>query len=164
MQLDAARRLRLLGLAALAVLVVSGAAAAQPPEHPEHPDDAKAAGPALTEDQLADAIAAHVKKESRDGWYTVDDPVGGKPLRLKLADVHRERLARTAPDTYFACADFTSEDGTKYDLDFFMKGKDAAHLTFSDVAIHKRNGVERYRWREQDGLWTKEPVEAKAAS
>jgi hypothetical protein len=153
-----ARRPRLLLVAVLAAILAPSTGLAQK-EHPEHPQNAKAAAPALTKDQLADAIDAYVKKESRDGWYSITDPVGGTPLRLRLENVHRERLARVSPDTYFACADFVAEDGTKYDLDFFMKGKEAAKLSFSDVSIHKRNGVERYRWREQDGVWKKEAVE-----
>lgn len=155
----------LLATALTAILVpAAGGHAQSKPEHPEHPEDAKAAGPAITKDQLADAISAYVTKESRNGWYSIDDPVEGKPLRLKLDHVHRERLSRVAADTYFACADFVSDGGVKYDLDFFMKGPDAAHLAFSDVAIHKREGVERYRWRERDGMWVKEPVEPAAGS
>ena len=141
-------------------VLLAGPAYAQ--EHPEHPEEGKAAGPALSKEQLAEAIRAHVEKAARDGWYTIEDPVQGKPIRLRLDEVHRERLARVAPDTYFACADFVSDDGVKYDLDFFMKGKDAAHLRFADVSIHKRNGVERYRWREEDGLWKKQPLEPTA--
>ncbi|HEV8242127.1 MAG TPA: hypothetical protein VGS57_22365 [Thermoanaerobaculia bacterium] len=151
-----ARHPRLLLVAALVAAIVPSAGLAQ--EHPEHPQNAKAAGPALTKDQLADAITTYVGKESHDGWYAITDPTSNQPLKLRLDNVHRERLARVAPDTYFACADFVAEDGTKYDLDFFMKGTEATNLAFSDVSIHKRNGVERYRWREQKGLWKKEPV------
>ncbi|HXT19802.1 MAG TPA: hypothetical protein VN923_03545 [Thermoanaerobaculia bacterium] len=164
MELMLARRTRLLLVAALSAILVpsAGIADQKKPEHPEHPENAKAAAPALTKDQLADAIAAYVKRESRDGFYTITDPADGRELRLKLDSVHRERLARTAPETYFACADFVAVDGVKYDLDFFMQGKEADKLQFSDVSIHKRNGVERYRWREEDGLWKKEPVERAA--
>lgn len=149
----------------LVILLLAGLgstpfALAQPPEHPEHPKEGEAAGPALTKDQLADAIRAYVDKQAKGGWYTVQDPVQGKALKLKLDKVHRERLARVAPDTYFACADFTTDDGVSYDLDFFMKGTDAARLRFADVTIHKRDGVERYRWKEEGGVWKKEPGRA----
>jgi hypothetical protein len=152
------RLTRWLPLLVIVALLVAPAATLAG-EHPEHPQKDKAAAP-VDKDKLADAIDAYVHKQSKDGWYTVQDPAAGKPLRLKLDAVHRERLARTAADTYFACADFIAEDGTRYDLDFFMKGKDAAHLHFTDVAIHKRAGVERYRWKEEGGVWKKVPVEA----
>jgi hypothetical protein len=157
-----APRTRPLLVAALVALVLPGLGTARAQEHPEHPKSEEAAVPALTKDQLADAITAYVKKQSRDGWYALTDPQDGKPLRLKLDSVHRERLSQVSPHTYFACADFVADDGVKYDLDFFMKGEDAAKLTFSEVAIHKRNGVERYRWREENGMWKKEAVQPAA--
>lgn len=154
-----ARRARLVAMTLSLAALATSTGLAQKPEHPEHPKEGKAAGPALTKDQLADAIRAYVTKQAKDGWYSLQDPVQGSTLRLKLDKVHRERLARVAPDTYFACADFTSDDGVAYDLDFFMKGTDAAQLQFDDVTIHKRSGVERYRWKEAGGVWKKEPVE-----
>jgi hypothetical protein len=131
-------------------------------DHPEHPKNNKPAAnqaPPLTADTLADSIAKYVQGKSKDGWYTIHDGVQGKDLRLKLDHVHRERLARVASDKYFACADFVGDDGVTYDLDFFMQGKSAPALRFTEATIHKQTGVERYRWQEEGGVWKKVPVE-----
>ena len=39
---------------------------------------------------------------------------------MKLDRVHRERLARLDPKTYFAWTDFKSSEGHVVDVDFFM--------------------------------------------
>lgn len=131
-------------------------AAAQQQEHPEHPEESGEHAAALTADQLADAIAAYVEERSGDdGYMTVEDPETGEELKLKLDKVHRERLSRVAPDTYFACADFMSADGVVYDLDVFMKGSDPAALEFHDLSVHKVAGEPRYTWYEEDGVWKK---------
>jgi len=129
-------------------------------EHPEHPEEGKAAGPSLTKEQLADAIEAHVDEvaEKNGGVYPIDDPETGKALRLTLQKVHEERLAQTAPGTYFACVDFGAPDGTTYDVDFFMKGDSADHLEYQEFSIHKVNGEPRYTWYEESGVWKKKPV------
>lgn len=133
-------------------------AAAQ--EHPEHPEEGEAAEPALTEEELADAIEAHVAAvaEEHGGTYPVEDPKTGETLQLTLDKVHEERLARTGPHTYFACADFAAADGTTYDVDFFMKGASADDLEFKKFSIHKVNGEPRYTWYEEDGVWKKKPM------
>jgi hypothetical protein len=147
-------------LAATLILAFPALATAQPPEHPEHPEEDEAAAPALTEAELADAIEAHVTAvaEENDGVYPLQDPETGETLNLELVKVHEERLARTAPDTYFACVDFAGPDGTTYDVDFFMTGAAAEELAFEEFSIHKVDGVERYTWHEEDGVWTQKPV------
>jgi cell division septation protein DedD len=130
------------------------------PEHPEHPEEGEAEAPALDEAQLADAIEAHVAAvaEEHGGTYPIEDPETGETLSLELVKVHEERLARTAPHTYFACVDFAAADGTTYDVDFFMHGETAEGLEFEDFSIHKVNGEPRYTWHEGDGVWKKKPV------
>jgi hypothetical protein len=147
----------------IAVAAPAGLALAQQhPEHPkggaEHPEHPKGESkPSLTKDELAEAVEAYVQKESakHDGAFVVKDPVEKKDLSLTLKQVHRERLSQVAPGTYFACADFSAADGTTYDLDIFMKGKDKDHMKTTDVTIHKKNGVERYTWYEDNGVWKK---------
>lgn len=146
-------------LAAALVLAYPALATAQQ-EHPEHPEEGETTAPALTEAELADAIEAHVAAiaEANDGVYPLEDPETGETLNLELVKVHEERLARTAPDTYFACVDFAGPDGTTYDVDFFMTGETADALAFEEFSIHKVDGVERYTWHEEDGVWSKVPV------
>jgi len=76
----------------------------------------------------------------------------------EIDKVHRARLSKVADDKYFACADFTTKDGKVYDLDVFMVGPDKDSLEFSEFSVHKEDGVERYTWYEEDGLWKKKDV------
>lgn len=153
-----------LALALTFTLAMPALAGAQEEEHPEHPEkteehpetDAEAD---LTVDELADAIADFVEdRAGEDGYMTIHDPVTEEDLELRLDKVHRERLSKVAPGTYFACADFVSRDGVTYDLDVFMKGTDAEALEFHEVSIHKVEGEPRYTWYEEDGTWKKKPA------
>jgi hypothetical protein len=136
--------------------------AAPPPllaqEHPEHPTDEKHTG--LTKAELAAAIKSWAEKEAtrHGGWIEVDDPVQKKALHLKLEKVHEDRLSGIGKDVYFACADFVEKDGTKYDIDVFMKGKTKDDLQNTEVSVHKVNGKERYTWFEENGIWKKRPA------
>jgi hypothetical protein len=116
--------------------------------------------PRIDKDTLADAIKAHVEKVASEhgGVYPLTDPETGQELELKLVRVHRERLSETAPDTYFACTDFTAADGKTYDVDFFMTGKTPDDPRFQDFSIHKVDGKPRPTWYEEDGAWKKRPV------
>lgn len=157
-------------LAPLLVIVVAAMGGRSPAQaHPEHPKEHPKGGaehpksdakPSLTKDELAEAVEAYVKKESEknNGSFVVKDPVDKKDLSLTLKQVHRERLSQVGPGTYFACADFTATDGATYDLDIFMKGDDKDHMKTTDVTVHKKNGVERYTWYEENGIWKKKNV------
>ncbi|MGK7345463.1 MAG: hypothetical protein ACNS63_06605 [Candidatus Nitrospinota bacterium M3_3B_026] len=127
-------------------------------EHPkEHPKgDARENG-AVTKEDLAKAVEDYVKKTAakKGGHFTVYDGKENKKLSLTLTRVHKDRLSRVGPGTYFACADFVAENGDTYDLDIFMKGENAESLEATDVTIHKKNGAERYTWSEEDGVWVK---------
>ena len=145
---------------ALAVAASGGLALAQ--QHPEHPKGGdehpkSRAKPSLTKDEMAEAVEAYVKSESakNNAAFVVKDTVEKKDLSLTLKLVHRERLSQIGPEKYFACADFTAADGTTYDLDIFMKGEDKDHMKTTDVTVHKKNGVERYTWHEEKGVWKK---------
>jgi hypothetical protein len=159
----------ILGLAVALAVPACGGAQEEHPEHPEesqeHPEQGTEEHPEggeqadLTVDQLADAIAAYVQEQSGDeGYMTVNDPVTEQDLELKLDKVHRERLSKVGPDTYFACADFVSRDGVTYDLDVFMKGTDPEALEFHDLTVHKVAGEPRYTWYEEDGTWKKKAM------
>ncbi len=147
---------------ALTILGILSLAGCKRLEHPsEHPGDAGKKGD-LTKDQLADAIQGYIQKEAatHDGAFPISDEKSGKQLRLTLAKVHRDKLARVGQDHYFACVDFKAPDGKVYDVDFFMDGPDKDKLTFSKFLIHKEDGKERHTWHEEDGLWKQKPVEA----
>lgn len=147
----------LLAVALVATLVP--VRAQKQPEHPkkEHPEESKEAAASFTADDLADAIEEYIREEEKKGGgaWKVADPEAGTTLELSLVRIHEDKLARTAPQTYFACVDARGKDGHMYDVDVFMKGPDAAHLEATEVSIHKKDGKERYTWREQGGVWKK---------
>jgi len=148
---------------ALIAISVLCAFAAFAQEHPEHPANKPAPKNvhAYSMDELEKAIvgAINAKTEQDGGVYKVDDKVASKQWDLKLDHVHRERLARIDPTTYFACTDFKSTDGHLLDLDFFMKDN-GQKLVMTDATIHKVDGKPRYDWKEKDGYWVKVPPAA----
>jgi hypothetical protein len=159
-----------LALAAGLSLVLGGFAAADehPAEHPtarkdsehpaEHPKETKPVASPVTKEDMAAAVRNHVKRKTRKGWMTLRDSATKQLLKLKLVKVHDDKLSKVGEDTYFACADFKASNGKTYDLDIFMKGKDAKGLAFTEVTVHKENGKERYTWKEEDGQWMKTPL------
>ncbi len=120
-------------------------------EHPEHPAGAAAAG--ITKDSLADAIEAWVGKQG--GTLEVKDDKTGETLSLSLVKVHRERICHLSKETCFVCADFKTPEGKVYDLDVFVTGTALDNLKFHDLTIHKEEGVPRYTWHEEGGVWKK---------
>ncbi len=149
-----------LGLA----FTIAGAGFAQ--EHPEHPkatkkppQSANQAPRTFSMDELEKAITADIeaKQKKNDGWYSMKDKKTGQTLKMKLDHVHRERLSKLDPKTYFACTDFKTADGHTVDVDFFMKD-DGDKLVMSDATVHKIDGKPRYNWAEKNGFWVRVPV------
>ncbi len=141
-----------------------------PGEHPEHPEGSEKGHTKketlVTSQKTLDAVAQYirdyVKDEEPKGKVRIEDPETGDTLELKLDKVHRKRLAKIAPGKYFVCADFKSEKGTIYDLDFFVrkKGKDKFELVEGKTSLHKVAGKARYNWfyDKKDGVWKKKPA------
>ena len=149
------RILRMLGLLALAAVLLGSAGVGRAQEHPEHPSEHPTSTKAISKESLAAAIADYVQHEAKlkGGYFLIYDAKAGKPLALTLVKVHKQRLARTAEDTYFACADFKSTDGHMYDLDIFMKGRSPDKLKVTEITVHKVDGKPRYKWVQEGGLW-----------
>lgn len=139
-----------------ALVVVATGAVAQ--EHPEHPAKKKSVQQKETykvdTEAMATAIKGYVADDTKlkGGYFLVFDSKSKKPLALKLAKVHEERLAKVGENLYFACSDFNEAGGQVFDLDFFMeevKGK----LVVTKLLIHKEDDQPRYVWFEENGLW-----------
>src|SRR3990172_4083072 len=128
-------------------------------EHPEHPSKAQRDTTTITMTALSQAIKDYVAKDSKlkGGFFLVIDPDSRKVLQLTLAKVHEDKLASLGGGVYFACADFNAQDSTVYDLDIFMKSA-GRPLETTEVMVHKVNGNPRYTWKEEDGIWKKQPV------
>ncbi|MAF11511.1 hypothetical protein CMK11_13765 [Candidatus Poribacteria bacterium] len=82
----------------------------------------------------------------------------GVQLTLNLDKVHEERLATLGDGVYFACSDFKATDGKMYDVDFFMADADEG-LVMTELHVHKEDGVARYTWHENNGIWSRREVE-----
>ena len=83
------------------------------------------------------------------------DGTASEVLQLALLKIHMDRLTGIGNDTYFACADFQASNGKVYDLDIFMKGESIDSLGVTEIIVHKEDGVQRYGWREKNGIWVK---------
>ena len=151
-----------LALVAGLPFVASGFAQEHPSEHPkEHPSEhPKGSAAGVTKEDLGIAVESYIQGEMAkgDGTWKIDDVEGKTTLALTLDKVHKDKLATTAKDTYFACADLKNSDGHMYDLDVFMKGPDKDHLAATEVSVHKKDGLERYTWARKDGVWKKQAV------
>ena len=135
----------------------------------EHPTGAKKAehpsasitpqivqGEKITMQNLARAIESFVEADiNLRGAFLVIDPRTNDVLKLNLEKVHKERLSHVGDNVYFACADFNADDGTVYDLDIFLQGKNTDNLSVTEISVHKEDGIARYGWQEQNGRWVK---------
>jgi len=128
-------------------------------EYPEDDEEAASAGP-LTKESLAVAIKAHIEDatKAQGGAFHVEDAKKGVTLELTLDKVHEERLATMGGGVYFACSDFKAANGQVYDVDFFMKDGEEG-LAMTELHIHKEDGVARYTWHENNGVWSRREVQ-----
>lgn len=125
-------------------------------EHPEHPTAEKKISVDDLEKTIKEKIADKTKADG--GVFKLADNVLNKTWELELVRVHRDKLTRLEDGTYFACVDMTEKGGKDLvDVDFFLKDNDGK-LAFSDMAVHKVNGVARYTWEKKDDHWVKVAV------
>lgn len=143
---------------------VSKAAEHPGQEHPgathehEHPGE-KAM---LSQGDIIKGIKGHIDEvtAANNGYYPLNDSWEGKDLRLKLVKVHEDRVSYIKKeDAYFACTDFITTGGTKYDVDFWMKKGDKGKLEVYQTKIHKKDGTPRFTYKD-DGIM---PVEGSQA-
>jgi hypothetical protein len=139
-----------------------GTKAAEHKEHPgktheeEHPGEAEHPGEKtmLSAEQIIKGIKDHISKvtEANNGIFPISDPKEGKDLRLKLIKVHEDKVSYIKKDdAYFACTDFITADGlTKYDLDFWMKLNPKGGLEVYQTKIHKKDGIPRFTYKEDE--------------
>ena len=113
-------------------------------------------GEKITLQNLAQAIESFVEADiNLRGAFLVIDPSTNEVLKLNLEKVHKERLSHIGDDVYFACADFNADNGKVYDLDIFLRGKNTDELTVTEISVHKEDGIARYGWQEENGIWVK---------
>ena len=138
----------------LLLLITSALLFSEHPAHPEHPTTKK--DPKLTIEALAISIGNYIQNDvNLKGGFFVYDKNKKEILTLTLTKIHKERLSNIGGDTYFACADFSANNGNIYDLDIFMIGKSQDNLVVTEINVHKENGEARYHWENQHGIWVK---------
>ena len=138
----------------LLLLITSALLLSEHPEHPEHPTTKKE--PQLTVEELAISIEHYIQNDvNLKGGFFVYDKNKKEILTLTLTKIHKERLSNIGGDTYFACADFSANNGNIYDLDIFMTGQSQSKLVITEINVHKENGTSRYLWENQNGIWVK---------
>jgi hypothetical protein len=151
-------------------------------EHPEHPAEEESGtkahaetiaeeGSAAKEEAVSkkmpvtiESVAVYLegyvaeKSAKSGGWFKIQDETAEETLELQLDKIHRERLAQTDEGTYFVCADFRTEKGKLYDLDFWVKETEEG-LKVTEKMVHKEEGKPRYTWVEKDGIWSRKPLD-----
>src|SRR6266516_267495 len=139
-------------------------------EHPEHPQQpqlqqlpqptSRAQQNSMQTREVSKAdISAGIKKHIANDTKKSSDrkfhvTYGGKNLALDLVKVHDDRLSNLGGGKYFACVDMKVSDGTVYDIDFFMAGKQG-DMRVTETSVHKVNGKPLYNWKEEGGVWKK---------
>ena len=126
-------------------------------EHPEHPEHPTKKAPAIDAKAVGKAVAKFITSDAnlKGGKFLIFDTAASEVLQLDLLKIHMDRLTGIGNDIYFACADFQASNGKVYDLDIFMNGKSANDLNTTEIIVHKEEGVERYGWREEGGIWVR---------
>ena len=132
--------------------------AARSQEHPEHPTKAQKAKDFSVTD-LENTIKTDIAEKSKNtgGVFKLADPQLKKTWDLTLDHVHKDRLSKLSPDTYFACVDMKDHTGKIVDVDFFLKSNDGK-LEMTDTTVHKVEGKPRYTWKEEGGFWKRVAV------
>ena len=91
-------------------------------------------------DSIQKAMAMHIEEvieKNENGMYPVFDPDTKTLVQLQFIDFHDSVEVYGKKTPYFvSCADFKSEDGTLYDLDFLVSAKRGIVAT----RVHAKNG------------------------
>lgn len=89
------------------------------------------------------AIEAYIEAHAQGGVFSIYDSREKKALALEPGAIHSTAHVMKSGETFY-CVDFTGDDGTAYDLDFYVDeagGKPVVEEFF----IHKANGSDRIR-------------------
>lgn len=123
-------------------------------EHPgdekegeEHPGDEAMN---FNADDIKTAMKKHIKSQSKDGVFTIQDEKEGKELKLEFVKIHDPVREMTEKGSYFGCTDFHVKGNADkvYDLDFWLKPKGES-LEVVRSKVHKHP-------KKKNGEWVKE--------
>ncbi|MCA9472382.1 MAG: hypothetical protein MRJ96_14980 [Nitrospirales bacterium] len=92
-------------------------------------------------DAIQNAMGKHIEEQIRlngNGKYPMFDPETRTLKQLQFKAFHDSVEVKGRKNPYFvSCADFVAEDGTLYDLDFFV----SKNYGVVSAIVHSKNGV-----------------------
>jgi hypothetical protein len=116
-------------------------------------------GKGVKDEDVVRAVEEYINEKTgtSGGVFVIFDEELQREARLRLHEVMWDHLGRVSADTYFACAEFVTDDGDIYDVDVFVQ-QEGEELVFREMMIHIVNGEERYKWYKEGDLWRRRPV------
>ncbi len=92
-------------------------------------------------DGIQRAMAEHIEQVTErngNGKYPIFDPDTRTLVQLTFKEFHDSVEIRGRENPYFvSCSDFVAEDGTMYDVDFFV----SKNYGVVSALVHAKNGV-----------------------
>ncbi len=93
------------------------------------------AGDSVSAEAVREAAREHV--EASGGRMEFEDPTRGEKVELAFDHVH-SGVETTEGRRQVVCVDFRSEDGTVYDVDFYVgRAETTDALVVEDTVVHK---------------------------
>ena len=89
------------------------------------------------------AIESYIEAHAQGGVFAIYDSREEKALALDPGAIHSTAHLMKSGETYY-CVDFTGNDGTTYDLDFYVD-EAGERPVVEEFFIHKVNGRDRIR-------------------
>ena len=89
------------------------------------------------------AIEAYIEAQAQGGMFAIYDSRETKALALEPGAIHSTAHLMKSGETFY-CVDFTGDDGTAYDIDFYVD-EEGGKPVVEEFFIHKANGNDRIR-------------------
>ena len=90
--------------------------------------------------EIQKTMQSHIEQTRIGNDYVLYDPIDGKLLKMKLEELHSGIVHKG--DFYVSCADFRTEDGVLYDVDFMVAGE-RGQLRVYQALVHKAGKAKR---------------------
>lgn len=92
------------------------------------------------------------------GHFLFFDQETRRPLALNFHGINPKRIHSIGQAEFMACVDMSTDDGQKYDLDFFVKTREHGDFEVTNITIHCAQDQLRYKWYEEGGIYKQQPV------
>ena len=116
--------------------------------------------PRPADTQILLAVDRHIRQGPAKGIYALSSRKSAQTLELRRERLLGSTVRHTGPGRWALCGEFVTRDDHRYDLDFEVGGPTADRLGVRSIWTHKRDEVERYTWKREDGgYWYRKPVD-----